>query len=82
MSKKQEITPFPQQTLDTMFWQYIQGVKDAVEHGTYVTKEEIINEFIAEKLAHIKQMHNGRRPSFDLKAVEIMGKIEIKKTLI
>lgn len=88
MSKKHEIQPFQQQDLDLMFWQYSQGVKDVIEKlpiallPTNEAKVETINSFIKAKFVHIHHLHNGRHPSFDLKAEVIMGKIEIKKTLI
>lgn len=86
MSKReQQIQPFPQDKIDLMFWQYVQGVKDAVTEISATVPEQqskTINFFIHEKVEHIKKMHNGRRPAFDLKAEFVGDKIEIKKTMI
>jgi hypothetical protein len=81
MGKRDVVTRLPQSDIDLMFWQYVQGVKDAVERSDFVTKTEIINEMIAEKFNYIQANH-GKTPSFTLRAEVIMGKIEIKKKLI
>lgn len=84
MAKKETISPFPQAEIDLIFWQYIQGAKDAMGLGPWEKDWQVIrlNQMIDQKLIHIQQHHNGRRPTFDLKAELIMGKIEIKKRLI
>lgn len=82
---RHEIKPFPQQSIDLMFWQYVQGVKDAVTKVSATNPEQqikTINFFIYEKLENIKRMHPGRRPAFDLKAERVGDKIEIKKTML
>ena len=82
-AKKQEIKEFPQQSIDLMFWQYTQGAKDGVDSMDDVSDNARqllnINYLIDEKLKHIKKTYNGRRPTFDLKAEIVNGKIEIKK---
>lgn len=82
MAKKENNTaPFPQSEIDLMFWQYTQGVTDAMKTSTKSAKEivDTINAFIKAKLVHINHLHNGRNPSFNLVAEITSRGLEIKK---
>ena len=85
MAKKENApTPFPQSDIDLMFWQYTQGVKDAMKISTRSPEQIVmdVNAFIKAKLVHIHHLHNGRAPSFNLVAEITPNGLEILKTKI
>lgn len=76
----QVVNTFPQEIIDNSFWQYVQGAKDLLcLTGGCDDPVTIVHLLISNKLEHIANVYNGRRPSFDIYAELYNGRVEVFK---
>lgn len=72
--KKTETTGPPYHDVDLMFWQYVQGAKDAINQDPTFAKinEKRLELLISEKKKHITNLHK-KAPSYNLQPVLLPG---------